>query len=80
MLYLYVLFAVGGGSAGAVLANRLSQHHTVLLLEAGGESHPFQAIPGLSIFIPKNPGTDWSHKSIAQTKSCLACRHKVRNG
>ncbi|ODM99988.1 Glucose dehydrogenase [FAD, quinone] [Orchesella cincta] len=68
---------VGGGSAGAVLANRLSEFHTVLLLEAGGESHPFQAIPGLSIFLSKQPGTDWMHKSVTQSKSCFACRHKV---
>ncbi len=52
---------VGAGSAGAVLANRLSANptHKVLVLEAGRESHPWSRIPVGFAKLIQNPAANW---------------------
>jgi len=57
---------VGAGSAGCVLANRLSADpdRTALLLEAGGEDDYFWIkIPVGYLFTINNPRTDWCFKT-----------------
>ena len=53
---------IGAGSAGCVLANRLSANpnNKILLLEAGGkDSNPWIHIPGGYFKTMHNPKTDW---------------------
>ncbi|CAG7718406.1 unnamed protein product [Allacma fusca] len=59
---------VGSGSAGAIVANRLSENPAwkVLLLEAGGEPAPLHAIPGLALFLTNHKATDWRHLTVPQ--------------
>jgi choline dehydrogenase len=56
---------VGAGSAGSVLANRLSADpkHRVLLLEAGRESHPWSRIPVGFARLIENPAANWLYSS-----------------
>jgi choline dehydrogenase len=65
--YDYVI--VGGGSAGCVLANRLSADPAarVLLLEAGGEArYHWIDVPIGYLFCMGNPRTDWMMKTEAE--------------
>ena len=56
---------IGAGSAGCVLANRLSENpnNKVLLIEAGGnDSYPWIHIPVGYYKTMHNPKTDWCYK------------------
>src|SRR5579864_2198989 len=56
---------VGAGSAGSVLANRLSANpkHKVLVLEAGRESHPWSRIPIGAARLIKEPTANWLYSA-----------------
>jgi choline dehydrogenase len=60
---------VGAGSAGCVLANRLSEdgRHRVCLVEAGGrDSHPFIHVPAAVGAILRNPKVQWGYWTAPQ--------------
>lgn len=69
----YDFIVVGGGSAGAVMANRLSEvpEWNVLLLEAGGPEPAFSDIPNLMPAL-QNTFFDWKYRPEYTGDACLA--------
>jgi choline dehydrogenase len=61
----YDYIVVGAGSAGSVLANRLSADpkYKVLVLEAGQESHPWSRVPIGFARLIDNPAANWLYSS-----------------
>lgn len=76
--YDYVI--VGAGSAGSVIANRLSEDSTnhVLLLEAGTHPELITELPGL-IGALQLTHYDWQYKTVPQKDSCLAFKDQRSN-
>ncbi|XP_034840929.1 glucose dehydrogenase [FAD, quinone]-like [Maniola hyperantus] len=74
----YDFIVVGAGSAGCVLANRLSEitHWKVLLLESGGNENFFSDIPIFAPFLSITP-MNWGYNSEPEQKACRDLRGHV---
>ncbi|XP_043515900.1 glucose dehydrogenase [FAD, quinone]-like [Frieseomelitta varia] len=71
--YNYDFIVIGGGTAGSVVASRLSDlpEWKVLLLEAGPDEPPGADIPSMvAMFL----GTeiDWQYRTVNETNACLS--------
>nr|AYV88989.1 glucose dehydrogenase [Tetranychus truncatus] len=68
----YDYIIVGGGSAGATLAARLSENPNIriLLLEAGGEENILSTIP-IAAFLLQKSTLDWSYQSVPQSRAAF---------
>lgn len=73
LLTCYDYVVVGAGSAGSVVANRLSANKTysVLLLEAGDEPTKNLYVPFFS-FMSANESNSWQFYTVSQTNGCLS--------
>lgn len=63
---------VGGGAAGAALANRLSEisQWQILLLEAGGRDNLFSDVPFFAAYL-QSTALNWNFRAEKQDGICL---------
>ena len=61
----YDYIVIGAGSAGSAIASRLTENgrHRVLLLEAGGKTHPLSQVPISFVRFINRPGVNWLYNS-----------------
>ncbi len=74
----YDYIIVGAGSAGSVLANRLSEDPTVrvLLIEAGGSENIISDIPIAYQSLQQTP-MDWAYQTEPQEAACFGLKERV---
>lgn len=74
LLRAYDFIVIGGGSAGAVVANRLSENPDwkVLLIEAGGDENEISDIPSLAGYLQLSD-LDWKYKTEPPTGDSAYC-------
>ena len=79
-LLFIAIFTVGAGSAGAVVANRLSENPKmkVLLLEAGGHETLQSEIPMFAARLQLSQ-YDWQYKTVPQKYACQGMINHVSN-
>ncbi|XP_025836404.1 glucose dehydrogenase [FAD, quinone]-like, partial [Agrilus planipennis] len=68
----YDFVVIGGGSAGAVVASRLSEipEWKVLLVEAGGDEPPGAQVPAMVVNFQDTP-IDWAYQTESEPVACL---------
>lgn len=68
----YDFIVIGGGSAGAVVASRLSEipNWNVLLLEAGPDENEISDVPSLAAYLQLSK-LDWAYKIESTGRACL---------
>ncbi|XP_046401345.1 neither inactivation nor afterpotential protein G [Ischnura elegans] len=76
----YDYIVVGAGTAGCVIAGRLTtanRNSSVLLVEAGGDFGWMASVPFASPLLQGSPKNDWNYRTVPQKTSSWGLRDRV---